>query len=242
MNELKYELTDISYYDDALDVTLHRIRALKNFGNVAKGELGGFIQRENNLSQEGDCWVFDDAKVFGNARVENDALVDTLAIVRDFAHIRDRAVISDLAVISDFAVVEKNAHVLGKSNIMQKALITGSATVYGSSVWIGGGATIGGFAKVGGLYLHLHPQTLVAGAVNIHSNEDYVVFALPSPKVTNTSVTWCRSDNRWYFDKDHIFTEDQFIQWCSNHSYQNKEFTKQLHKYVKSIVELVKTM
>ena len=61
----KYELTDetIEVYGTAL----HRIKALKDFGNVKKGEPGGYVESEHNLSQEGDCWVFGNAEVFGNA-------------------------------------------------------------------------------------------------------------------------------------------------------------------------------
>ena len=46
-----------------------------SFGDVAEGELGGFIERENNLDQSGDAWVSGDAKVFGNAQVYGDAQV-----------------------------------------------------------------------------------------------------------------------------------------------------------------------
>ena len=54
-------------------VTLKRIRALIDFGNVKKGELGGFIEKEENLSYAGDAWVSGDAEVSGNARVSGDA-------------------------------------------------------------------------------------------------------------------------------------------------------------------------
>lgn len=69
----KYELTDetIEVYGTAL----HRIKALKDFGNVKKGELGGYVESERNLSQEGNCWVYGDAKVYGNAWVYGNAEV-----------------------------------------------------------------------------------------------------------------------------------------------------------------------
>ena len=57
----KYELT---YYTKEVDGhTLHQIRALKFFGNVKKGELGGWIEDSTNLSQSGNSWVYNDAKV-----------------------------------------------------------------------------------------------------------------------------------------------------------------------------------
>jgi len=65
----KYEFTDetIIHYGH----TLYRIRALRDIPrhNVKAGDLGGFIESEVNLSQEGDCWVGDNAYVFGGARV-----------------------------------------------------------------------------------------------------------------------------------------------------------------------------
>lgn len=44
-------------------VTLKRIRALISFGFVAKGEIGGFIEDEKNLSHGGNAWVADNARV-----------------------------------------------------------------------------------------------------------------------------------------------------------------------------------
>ena len=69
----KYELTDETI--DVSGTTLHRIKALKDFGNVKKGELGGYVESERNLSQEGNCWVCGDAKVCGDAEVCGNAKV-----------------------------------------------------------------------------------------------------------------------------------------------------------------------
>lgn len=69
----KYELTD-----DTITVegrTLHRIKALKSFSNVEEGELGGYVEKEDNLDQRGDAWVYGDARVYGNAQVSGDARV-----------------------------------------------------------------------------------------------------------------------------------------------------------------------
>ena len=69
----KYELTDETLVFGSR--TLHRIRALKSFGDVIAGELGGWIESENNLSQDDNAWVYDDALIFGNARVYDNARV-----------------------------------------------------------------------------------------------------------------------------------------------------------------------
>ena len=49
--------------------TLHRIKATVEFGFVKVGELGGWIEKEENLSHEGKAWVWGNAKVWGNAEV-----------------------------------------------------------------------------------------------------------------------------------------------------------------------------
>ena len=56
-------------------VTLHRIKALIDFGDVKAGELGGYVEKETNLSQYGDAWVYRHAQVFGNAWVRDNACV-----------------------------------------------------------------------------------------------------------------------------------------------------------------------
>ena len=55
--------------------TLHRIRAVAEFGLVKIGDLGGWIEKEENLSHEGKAWVCGDAEVWGNAKVCGDAKV-----------------------------------------------------------------------------------------------------------------------------------------------------------------------
>lgn len=54
---------------------LYRIKALKDFHNVKKGKVGGYIESEQNLSQEGDAWVSGNAQVYGNAWVYGNARV-----------------------------------------------------------------------------------------------------------------------------------------------------------------------
>lgn len=55
--------------------TLHRIKALISFGFVKAGELGGWVEKEENLSHDGNAWVTENAWVSGNARVSGNAEV-----------------------------------------------------------------------------------------------------------------------------------------------------------------------
>ena len=64
-----------------------QIKALVSFGDVEAGELGGYIEKEDNLDMHGDAWVYGDARVYGNAQVYGDAWVYGDAMVYGDAHI-----------------------------------------------------------------------------------------------------------------------------------------------------------
>ena len=71
----KYEFVEgdtIEFFDK----TLKRIRVTRDIGDVKKGNLGGYIEKEENLSHGGDCWVGDDAKVYGDAEVYGSTNID----------------------------------------------------------------------------------------------------------------------------------------------------------------------
>ncbi|AWK14712.1 hypothetical protein SK355_07100 [Candidatus Fukatsuia symbiotica] len=53
----KFMLTDEKQQTDG--ITLYRIAARKPFDGVKAGEVGGWIETETNLSQDGNCWVHD---------------------------------------------------------------------------------------------------------------------------------------------------------------------------------------
>ena len=78
--EKKFELTE-NYVVNESETKLYQIKCTKTFKYAKEGELGGYIEKEENLSQEGDAWVSDNAQVsdnawvFGDAEVYGDALV-----------------------------------------------------------------------------------------------------------------------------------------------------------------------
>lgn len=57
---MKYKLTENTIVYKGY--TLFQIIATRNFSDVIIGELGGYIERIENLSQEGNCWVHDTSK------------------------------------------------------------------------------------------------------------------------------------------------------------------------------------
>ena len=88
----KFELT-AEFVTNVFGKKLFRIKALVAFGSVEKGELGGFIEREDNLSHDGNAWVSGNAQVFGDARVSGNARVS------DDARVSGNA---DYAVVEGF--------------------------------------------------------------------------------------------------------------------------------------------
>ena len=45
---------------------------------MKKGNLGGWIESEDNLSHDGNCWVFDEAGVYGAAEIGGNAVVKSI--------------------------------------------------------------------------------------------------------------------------------------------------------------------
>lgn len=107
----KYELTTNTR--TVAGRTLYQIRALTSFGNVHAGDLGGYIEREENLSHDGDAWVSDNARVSGTAWVCGNARVCGTAWV------------SGDARVSDDALVYGNAWVSGNARVSGDRLHTG---------------------------------------------------------------------------------------------------------------------
>ena len=95
--------------------TLYRIQALKDFGNVKKGDLGGFVQNETNLSQKGSCWIYDDACVYDKAQVYEEAKVSEKAEVSGNAWIHEEAWVYGQARVFG------NAEVYGKARVSEKS-------------------------------------------------------------------------------------------------------------------------
>ena len=104
----KYEFTGETKV--IFGTTLHQIIAVRDFSDVASGEIGGWIEKEENLSHDGNAWVYGNAQVYGNACVYGNAWVSG------------------------------NARVYGDARVSGDAWVYGNARVYGAglALWIGG--------------------------------------------------------------------------------------------------------
>ena len=144
----KFELTS-EFITNIFGTKLFRIKALIEFGNVKAGELGGFVEKEENLSQDGNAWVYDSARVYDNARVCGDARVCGNACVCGNARVCDNACVYGNAWVYDSARVYDNARVYGNACVCGDACVYGNACVCGDACVYGdaGYATVHGFGS-----------------------------------------------------------------------------------------------
>lgn len=144
--ELVKKNTKTAYDLNNKEVTLYQIRALRDFNCpykinpddeilgqtlIKKGELGGYVEKEENLSHEGGCWIFEDAEVLDNARVEGNARLVGRSLVRDNA------------VVKGYSCLAASAYVWGNA-------ILDGCTVMKGQVSIGGNSTTNGYVSING--------------------------------------------------------------------------------------------
>ena len=108
--EKKFELTD-NFIINAFGVKLFQIKCTKSFKYAKEGDLGGYVEKDENLDQESNAWVYGNARVYGNAWVYGDARVYGNAEVYGNAW-----VYGDVWVHGD-AEVSGNARVSGNAEI-----------------------------------------------------------------------------------------------------------------------------
>ena len=181
----KYKLTDETIKLNG--ATLYRIEALKYFGEIKKGDKGGFIESENNLAHEGDAWVSDNAHVYGNACVFDNSQVYGNAFVSGYAQVYGDAFVYGNAWLYNntrvcgYAWVADNARVYGDAIVCDDSSVFGSACVY-DNAHVYGDALVRGYA-------------CVRGDAEISNKSDYIVFQ--NWWSSGRYFTWTRSNNMW---------------------------------------------
>jgi hypothetical protein len=76
---------------------LFQLEALRDFGGVKAGEVGGFVENPRNLSHTGTCWVQSGAIVTGDARVSEDAQVGRFASVTGKVNLKGNTIVPEYA-------------------------------------------------------------------------------------------------------------------------------------------------
>lgn len=191
----KYELTDRTIIVD--NHILHRIRALKDFGNVKKGDFGGYIETEDNLSQNGRSWIFNNAKVFGNARICENAMVFNNVKVFEDANAYEDARIYGHVIMWGSAQIGGSARVCDNAKIYENAYIYGKSLVYGNSCVCGNSHIYG--------HSHVYDNTALSGEVWIRDacicGNAILDGCFEVRNIKISSGIWNKEvkiDNKWY--------------------------------------------
>lgn len=160
----KYEIlkdNPIKYHPWYHNSIAYPIRALKDFADIKAGEIGGCIQKEENLSQTDDAWVYDGGWVFDDAVVREDSRIFTGGVIGGNA-------IVDHSFI-DYTQITGNA-------IVKSSYISGRGIIFGNS-------------KVSNV--QIAEQIIICNDALITNTEDYVYFkGVLQDRVSPTNTTF----------------------------------------------------
>jgi len=166
----KYELTQ-QKMTIKKGLILHRIRALRDFACVKKGDLGGWIESEHNLSTDYNlAWVSGNARVYGVARVVGDAWISDnaqvygQALVSEEAAIEGNARVYGHSMVSDCGKVGENARIYGEARVTGNAQVSSEAQVFGEAM-VSGNALVREQVKIYG-------NAKVYGEVDLFGNAE----------------------------------------------------------------------
>lgn len=224
-------------------LVLHRIKALRDFASVKKGDLGGWVQSEENLATDyNSAWISGNAMVYGEARVVDDGWVSGNAriygnaLISEQANVEGNAQIYGSATVSDCAVVGESAKVYGSANISGNARVLGNAQVFGEAK-VSGRATICDKAQVCGntkvydnarlfgnaeacVEAVVRYRARIGGDVKIEATSDYVTISPIGIDENLLTLTRCGMAFGAYFE----MTWDELLLECNK-----KDFPK-LHR------------
>ena len=257
--EKKYKLTDEVI--DFKGCKLHRIEALKDFSNVKKGNKGGFVESEDNLSQYSNCWVHDDAMVYDNAKICDNAMVygDVRVFgnariydnARDFGYARvfGNTMVGGNARICSNTIVYNKAKIFGNARIFDNAVVCNNTQIYDNAV-ICDNTIICDNAKVYGKAIvrgdsEICDDAIICGNANIFnadinrnakvaSTSDYIVFK--NWWSSGRYFTWTKSNNMWSVGCFQGTGEELIAKGSKDSELSGREY-KRVVEYVESILK-----
>ena len=250
----KYEFTEETLnYEGHL---LHRIKRLSD------GKIGGWIEKEENLSQEGNCWVdnnaevyddayvCDNAQIYDNAEIYDNAHVYGNAKIYDTAWVRGNAKVYDNAQVYDDAIVYYNAEVYGNARVYDKAHVCGNVKIY-EDAQIYGDAKVFDDAIVHGnarVYDNawvcdnatVYGSALIYGDAGVFDNNE--ISSNDSSKEVIQDFIYKIDNSNKLEVKTEYDSIDEFFNDISNESYNNHEYIAILTVDTKiPIIKLEKT-
>jgi conserved hypothetical protein len=152
---------------------MYRIRALKDFSDVKKGDLGGYVESEYNLSQFGNCWIYDDSIVGLGSKVTNNATVKNFSRVIRYSEVLGNAIIEKDSIINNASVIMDQSRVI-HSIVMDGSYVSGNSTVNSGCLVIDSSVMNN---SVVGSNINVTNGAIIR--FDIEKSEDYVVYKAP---------------------------------------------------------------
>lgn len=228
-----------------VEIKLYRIQALKTFTKpggynpvVHVGELGGYVESEDNLSQEGSCWLFDKARVKDGGKVIEDAIVYDKCLVSKNSIVRGSSVVGGHCFVTNQSVIidsrlEGNVIVNGHSTIHSGAYLYGEIGVDQSN--IGGSVNLIGRISVKKSRITAPLELSGDYELNFDVSDPHSVIGynvgMPGGRLfTIKNIVASKVEDKWSTG-DFVGTGVELIDFVSDSD------DKQRVEYVRSIVE-----
>ena len=215
--------------------TLYRIKLLKQISNMPPGVLGGFIESEDNLSHEGNCWVAENAAVYDNSKVMDNAWVEGSARIYGNSIICENCSIKGSPIIIS-SEIRGNSRVAGEAVINYSSLYN-CASVMGNAelsyVRVFGLSTIKDFATV--TNTDIKGDACISGKVCIKNDFDYTV--IKNFWSSGRIITYTRPNRMWRTGC-FLGTGEELIKKAYNDSKEKGEQFKLLVEYVEKAYAL----
>lgn len=201
--------------------TIYRIKALRNFGDVEAGDMGGFVEKEENLSHEGPCWIYDDAMVYHNAKVRDNAIVRGYAHVYNESQVLHNAIVEGHARVHGHGIVFGNARIKDNGSVFDHGIVNGfaivqdnavvrdCARVYGETI-IKDHATVAGYMMVSQGTISNSAILFGVGEINfdVSSKNDWTFYR--NPCVDSGFITTSTKIDIWNY-RSFSGTAEEFI-------------------------------
>ena len=215
---------------------LRQIECIRDFKFAQAGELGGFIEKEENLG--GEAWVDEGAQVWGEAKVINGSVLRDNARVYGRSKVRNGSVIYDEARVYDYALVDACS-------------VGGLAKVYGKS-WISRGVSMADQTEVFGLanienscLLHnasvsgracLNCSMVLSTDAYVTHNSDFCQFYNLCPTADRTTVYRTKAGDIRIYHADEVYTLEAFTELVEQAS--DELVFKQVYPAVLAVIKV----
>ena len=107
---------------------VYRIRALKDFRNVRAGDVGGWVCSYNNLSQEGNCWIYGNAKCLDHARIFDNAMII------DNSKMFDKSKMYDNSMMCDNSMMYNNSMMCNRAIMRNSSMMLDNSKMFDNSI------------------------------------------------------------------------------------------------------------